>query len=576
MASVTRAALSFALPLLAIAPHGAAAQEPVPAADPAAAVRFYETYERARGLYEAGRYAEAEPLLEELTRALPADGSLWHHLGRARQRRGDAPGAIEAYRTSLERGYRHAAWVFYQVARLHAEMGRRDSALAWLERSLDRRWDDRPGIADDTAFHGLADDPRFDRIAGRPRGAPPGRDQMWRRDIDHLVAEAKRMHAGPDRPAHSEAFQSAAADLKARVPNLSDDRMVLELGRLLAMLGDGHTGIYGGAGPDSPLDLRAASLPLLFYEFTDGVFVVDAAEGRERWIGAQVVAFGDVPTQEALDALSTYVHHDNAMTVKWLGVRFVLPSLRFLQAIGATDDFTRATLTLLAADGREHRIGFEGGDHVRRFRRKLRPPPAADSVPLYLSRVEAEYWVRPLPGHDALYFQFNQVRDTEDGPSIAQFADTLRAALERTDARHLILDVRHNNGGNNNLVWPFLRTLTWWEQDEPDHTLYVITGRNTFSAAQNFIARLERMTDGIFVGEPSSSSPNFTGEETNLVLPYTRVRGSISNRYWQESDPGDERPFIAPRVPVGLSSELYFSGRDPALEAILEIIAGGG
>ena len=30
----------------------------------------------------------------------------------------------------------------------------------------------------------------------------------------------------------------------------------------------------------------------------------------------------------------------------------------------------------------------------------------------------------------------------------------------------------------------------------------------------------------------------------------SRVRGSLSNRYWQDSDPWDDRPWIAPDLPV--------------------------
>ncbi|MCK5712823.1 MAG: hypothetical protein KAI25_08915, partial [Hyphomicrobiaceae bacterium] len=81
--------------------------------------------------------------------------------------------------------------------------------------------------------------------------------------------------------------------------------------------------------------------------------------------------------------------------------------------------------------------------------------------------------------------------------------------------------------------------------------------------------RLERWTDAEFAGEPSSSSPNFVGEETNLLLPFSRVRGSISTLYWQDSDPGDERAWIGMDFPVELSAKDYFAGRDPVLQAVL-------
>jgi hypothetical protein len=532
------------------------------------AARYFERYEAAERLYDEGRYGEAIPLLEELVATYPADPGTWYRLGRAALEEGRRARALEAYRRAVDLGYRYGASLRYGIARLYALEGRQDSALVWLERSLSHGYGDRPAIEADSAFQSLADAPRFDRLLNGPRGRPADRVEGWRGDIDYFVAEARRMHAGPGRPAHSERFQRAADVLKARVPELSDDRLVLELGRLATLLGDGHTGIFGGTEPGSPISLRATSLPLLVYEFTDGLFVVDATDPYRDWIGAEVLQIGGLSADAVLDSLPPSIHGDNAMTVKWLGVRFVLTQMAYLRAIGAAETLDSATVVLRRRGGGLDTLALPAGDHLGSFRRKLRPPPTADSIPLWLSDVDRSYWFRALPEDGALFVQFNQVRDAADGPSLATFSDSLRSAAERGGWTRLILDTRHNNGGNNSLVWPLLRMLVWWTEDNPDHELYVVTGRNTFSAAQNFIARLERMAEPTFVGEPSSSSPNFTGETTTVVLPWSRVRGSISNRHWQESDPDDRRPWIAPHVPVGLSSEDYFRGHDPALEAI--------
>lgn len=534
------------------------------------AARYLRDYREADELYESRRYEAAASVLAELTHRYRDDPLVWYRLGRSREEIGERAGAIDAYREALSLGFRFENWLTHHVAELHAAEGRPDSAMAWLERALEEGYEERFDLAEDPAYEALRDDPRFARITGRPRG-PLTRDEGWRFDIDYLVAEARRMHSAPERPAFSAAFDSAATALRDRVPELTNDQMIVELGRLVTLLGDGHTGIYG-PGSDTPLAFEAGSLPLLFYLFDDGLHVVDAAAGARRWIGARVLRFGDRPTEEILGLLDEYVHHDNPATHRWLGVHFALGGTQLLQALGATDELSRATLTLADREGRQHEVTFEATDHE--FPRKLRPPEGGGEAPLYLSDVDREYWLEPLPDSDALYWQFNQVRDMEGGPTIREFADTLRQALTRTEARHLIVDVRHNNGGNNGLLRPLIRTLVWWEADEPGRRIFVIMGRNTFSAAQNFLNRVERWTDAVFVGETSSSSPNFSGEETGLVLPYSRVRGSISNRYWQDSNPDDERPWIPPEVPIGLTSEEYFTNQDPALDVVLEVIGG--
>ena len=106
------------------------------------------------------------------------------------------------------------------------------------------------------------------------------------------------------------------------------------------------------------------------------------------------------------------------------------------------------------------------------------------------------------------------------------------------------------------------------------HTYIIPVGRNTFSAAQNFIAQIDKRTRAVFVGEPSSSKPNFVGEENEVVLPWSGAVGSISNRY-HENIPGDTRPWIPIDIPVELSSADYFGGKDPVLTAALDAIRSG-
>ena len=63
-------------------------------------------------------------------------------------------------------------------------------------------------------------------------------------------------------------------------------------------------------------------------------------------------------------------------------------------------------------------------------------------------------------------------------------------------------------------------------------------------------------------------------KDNEFRLPYSRLGGSISNRYWQDSDPWDDRPWIEPDVSVVPTAEDYFEGRDPVLERVVEEIRG--
>jgi hypothetical protein len=393
------------------------------------------------------------------------------------------------------------------------------------------------------------------------------RDDSWRSDLDFLVQEARRVHADPERPAFSPRFEAQAQELREAIPELSNDQILTRMMRLLAFLNDGHTAVYG-PGPDTKLEFERRVLPLKFYSFPGGLYIVDGTGEGADHAGSRVLRFGELSAEEVLRRMSEYRGVDNEMTWTWMGPQFYVRQLVMLREVGATTDGGSVELTLLTPEGEERTLTMEGGDYE--LVRKLRPFPAGfGEVPLYLSNVDANYWTKSMPDCGTIYFQFNQVRDAPL-ESIATFSTHLRTALMDEGAATLIVDVRHNNGGNNGLVRPLIRTLIEFEMRSPEHRIYVLMGRNTFSAAQNFINRVERWTNATFVGEPSSSSPNFVGEENEFVLPNSRVRGSISNRYWQDSDPGDDRPWIVPDMPVVLTAEEYFEGIDPVLDGVLE------
>lgn len=128
--------------------------------------------------------------------------------------------------------------------------------------------------------------------------------------------------------------------------------------------------------------------------------------------------------------------------------------------------------------------------------------------------------------------------------------------MQRTDARALIVDLRLNNGGNAFLTNPLPEVVSAFARGDSSRRIFVISGRSTFSAAQIFLTRLERLANVIIVGEPSSSSPNFVGEDgERLRLPYSGVVVNISFKRHQESHYDDRRQWIPVSLPTPLTWE---------------------
>lgn len=531
---------------------------------------YLDAKEQAETAYREGRYVEAATAFSALLEVNPGDGDLWIRLGRSHERAEEGPEAIEAFQRAKALGYGTDYTLDVWIAALYADMDDREAAYEWLERALADGLEGRKRISQHRAFKRFEDDDGYRRLAGLLPRREFTRDEGWRYDLDYLVEEIRRLHAAFERPSFSPEFEAAAADIRARIPRLTDEGIANELKRLVVMLGDGHSGIWSVPTDD----VRFAGLPIDVYMFSDGLFVVGAAGADAReLIGSELLEIGGRPVDELVPGIERYLAVDNPMGLR-SGTPALITRIDLLEGLGAARDGDAMSVTVSDRTGATRTATLTAGPPRRTWRLNGPPAEASAPAPLYLRSPARNIWLEELPDARAVYAQYNQVANAR-GNTIAEFADTLLATLERTGSSTVIVDVRRNGGGNNFLNWPLVRTLIQFEQGASDRRIFVLAGRHTFSAAQNFVNWVERLTDAVFVGEPTGSRPNFTGETTPVRLPYSGLQGSISSRYWQDSHATDDRVWIAPDIPVGLSSDDYFSNRDPVLEAVLRLIESG-
>jgi hypothetical protein len=283
-----------------------------------------------------------------------------------------------------------------------------------------------------------------------------------------------------------------------------------------------------------------------------------------------VVAVEGVPVDEALRRVSVYETRDNEMGIRAVGP-FYLGHRPILKAAGILRDTAALRLTLQTRNGKTRVAALPFVPSGSLSARLNAPPGDSAARPLWLQRRNTPYWTKPLPDVRAVYFQFNSVRN-EPGNPIPQFAKQLTQLLDSTRARALIVDLRHNGGGNSNLFVPLIRSMIVFKEKSPENQVFVITSRNTFSAAQNFAVAIDQWVGATFVGEPTGSRANFVGESDVFRMPATGTRANISWRWHQYAQWVDHRKWLAPQIPAELTSQDYFGGRDPALEAIIEVL----
>jgi tetratricopeptide (TPR) repeat protein len=99
--------------------------------------------------------------------------------------------------------------------------------------------------------------------------------------------------------------------------------------------------------------------------------------------------------------------------------------------------------------------------------------------------------------------------------------------------------------------------------------IFAIVGPTTFSAAQNFVNRLENYTEVIYVGEPTGENVNFYGDPAGITLPHSHLGAAVSQLWWQDKDPRDKRTETSPEIAIEPTFRDYVAGADPALQYAL-------
>ena len=537
-----------------------------------AEVEFLRTVARARDASGREAWDEAVPLWGTVVEANPVTAEFWSALGDARAKAADHSGAIAAYRHALDLGAGFPFDTAYRIALCHARDGRLDEALSWIERAFELGYRNLEGAQTDETFASLRDSNRFRELVGLIDAGNFSRDDGWRYDLAFFAREVKRKAFFPFRNVSEEAFDAAVARLHEDIPQLSEYEILVEMRKILVLLGDGHASAY--VLDDHPLS--PATLPVQFFLFEEGLFVIASTPEHASLLGAQVLRVGDSTIEDVFGAIAPAITRDNDYWLK-LVVPYELRDTSLLHALGLCPSPDRVELTTRLLDGSEQGIELPAGSNKSfgQLWNDVRDPKdwhyflnsLASPLPHYLRNQTVPYWFEYLQAEQAIYFQFNRVAD-DATERFADFSERLFRFIDDYAVRKLVIDVRGNNGGNTFLEMPFLHRLIGSRINRRG-SLFVIIGRRTFSAAQNFSSMIERHTEAIFVGEPTGASPNFVGENINIELPYSKVGTNVSDLYWQSTWPMDHRTWIAPLLYLPPTFAAYQENRDPALEAIL-------
>jgi hypothetical protein len=381
---------------------------------------------------------------------------------------------------------------------------------------------------------------------GDPPAPAPGRVTRWHDDLQLLATTVSAGHKNAFFHVPEADWNRAVADLDARIAAFDDAHVIVGMERLIAMIGDSHTRLF------LPRDRM---LPVRLLWFDDGMFV-GGADPETTWaIGKKVVAVGGHPIDDVIARLTPLVAYENDS-----GLRNELPALISDPLVLAGTDLApadRATFTL--ADGAGTReLELQAGHGVT-----LAPPR---SLPVHLQGpTQLAYWNKYIADQRLLYFQYNEcINDERVGPFAELAAKTL-AFADQHPVDRFVIDLRNNNGGNSAIIEPLIDKIT--ASPALAGRVFVLIGRTTFSSAVKNAIELKVRLGATLIGSPTGGNPNGYGEVRPFVLQHSALRGQYSTKLW--SDDHYRGNTVPPDIAVHVTSDDWFSGRDPAMDAVL-------
>ena len=518
-------------------------------------------------------WAEAHRVLEEVIDSNAYDGLAHFYLGRSLSNMDRCEEAIVHYEQSIglgvnsgRNGMRNA---LLGKARCEALIGEHQDALVSLTEAW-KNWgfDDFSSLVNDDALASFTEAREFRALAGLT--ARDTRNSRWQADIDYFIRLITETHPDSFHATEERNWRGAARDLRRNVGRQTDTEIVGELMRLAAMIGDGHTSVY----PPIEGELAWSLLPLQPVSLDGGWYVMAASEAHTDLVGTRITGVGTYSMDRMMELARQFTPSDNEFTAHWMAGN-VFQLYEFYEIAGAVSVPGQVTMSFELPNGTEISRDLVAAPIDRNPTIPSTPASwvradGGGEVALWRDQLDQTFYTQMISS-DTLYVRLNQIANTEE-MSLADFGESILNTLQEEEATSLVLDLRHNNGGNANLARDFVVSLLRHEPLSESGHLFVLIGPRSFSATMYLVGALEQYMDPTLIGWPTGGRPTVYSTERPFTLPYSGVAGSVSARQHIDGFSADDRrPAFLPDYLEWPTMADVQNGRDPLIERALEL-----
>ena len=386
--------------------------------------------------------------------------------------------------------------------------------------------------------------------------------EQWKQDLDFLAFELPKRHKNLYHHISQSEFQTQIRGLQEKLASVDLDEILVGLMKIIATVGDSHTTL--GYRPQR-------ALPLMLYWFKDGIAILNTTSAYRDFLFGKITAIGGMPIDDVVDALTAIVPHENDAQVK-NKIPNLLTDTVILHGMKLIPSQDSASMSVLTTAGRTITLD------MKPLSFSSKPEWLVDTsdeseAPLYLKNRRLYYWYDILPDSQTLFFKYNACQNMKGQP-FSGFVETLFGAADEKKVKRIVIDLRHNGGGNSGIFAPFVEELKKRPEFLQKGKVYVLIGRRTFSSAILNAIDLKKQTPAIFGGEPTGGKPNHYGEVKSFRLPQSDLPVTYSTKYFRVID--DDPDTLVPDIYVEPRISDYLKKIDPVLERVLKVSDSSG
>jgi hypothetical protein len=345
-------------------------------------------------------------------------------------------------------------------------------------------------------------------------------------------------------------FIKGVQTIKEKAASLNADELLIELMKLNARLADEHSAISGYA---------TSVLPFRFYWFEEGIYIISTNTENAAYLNARLIAVDDVPVNQAMEKIKSILpsHYDGY--VKYSAPKLLVQNT-ILHGLDIIDNVQSVSLTLLTEQGKTviAKFNFITGkaelNNDNRYKTFLRFSKSSS------------YWFKYVDSANTLYFNYSSCFPDAAYPFNQVTEDFFKEADRKNPAK-IIIDLRQNDGGVRLTIKPFIYALYKSKYNKPN-TVFVLTGRKTFSAAMNNIFDIRRVVPIITIGEETGACINHLGQPDGIMLKNCGLQISYSTNHIVNV-PNATGP-VVPDVLIPEKFNDFIAGKDAALDYALK------